>query len=129
MASLLSRLRSFFMPPFLPITGRVTSYGYPGDSTPDSNSFAAIGAWDNPLVTGHSLAVSRDIETIFRSSGIVPRSELDLQLEGGTVIRVAWDDRTAKEYAGLPLVDRFDIFSATRPSVLVDAKVVGFRKV
>ena len=110
------------------IKGRITSYGYPGDSTPDSNSENAIGAWDNVLTDGVSLAVSPDIEAAFRETGIAPRASVVLQLDGGPEITVRWDDRTARAFEGKALTGRFDLYGRYKPSPFVDRVVTGFRK-
>lgn len=116
------------MNPFVAFSGRITAYGYPGDSTPDSNSNAAIGAWDNRLVDGYSVAVSRDVERAFRAAGIDPEDELTVYLKSGKELSLRWDDRTAASYNGKPLTGRFDIYCAKSPTELVDAQVIGFRK-
>lgn len=117
------------MNPFIPIHGRITSYGYAGDSTPDTNSTNGIGAFDNHLQDGFSLAISRDVEHEFRGAGIRPQEELEIELHGGTVLKVRWDDRTAKSFNQKPLEGRFDLYSKHGPSVLVDRGVTGFRKI
>lgn len=119
-------LRFFARRRFISCIGRITSYGYPGDTTPDSNSTNAIGAWDNKLSDGKSLAVSRDIEEVFSSVDIYPKQKIRLVLDKGDTIDVTWDDRTAKFYKGKPLVSRFDLYCAHAPSPLVDRKVLGF---
>ena len=124
-----SLLHPHKMNPFIPFSGRITAYGYPADSTPDSNSAAGIGAWDNHLVDGYSLAVSRDVEASFRAAGIAPMQTVELYLKTGDEITLCWDDRTAANYDGRPLTGRFDIYCAKHPSALVDTGVVGFRKV
>ena len=113
---------------FAPIAGRITSYGYAGDSTPDTNSEHAIGAWANHLEEGLSLAISRDVEQQFRYFGVTPKSLVDVMLANGIVLTLLWDDRTAAEYAGKPLTGRFDLFSPSGPSRYTDCKVIGFRK-
>ena len=93
-----------------PYIGFITTYGYPKDTTPDRNSANGIGAWDNKL-SETSMAVSRDIEAIFRAAGIKPMSKVALVLADGTTVTKTWDDRTAKTYKGKPLVGRFDFYS------------------
>ena len=114
--------------PFVPFAGRITAYGYPGDTTPDSNSAAAIGAWDNKLVDCYSLAVSRDVEAAFHLAGIRPLDAVKIYLKTGDILTLAWDDRTGESYGGHPLTGRFDLYCARKPSVLVDSVVTGFRK-
>jgi len=115
-------------PPFVPFAGRITAYGYPGDSTPDSNSAEAIGAWNNTLVDCYSLAVSRDVEAAFHEAGIHPLDAVQVCLKTGDILTLCWADRTAASYGGQPLTGRFDLYCAKKPSVLVDSAVVGFRK-
>ena len=112
--------------PFISITGRITCYGYPADSTPDSNSRNAIGAWDNKLIDGASLAISPDIEDAFRQAGIHPKDRVKIKLSSGEILYLVWADRTAKTYNGYPLRGRFDLYCAKTPSKLVDSYVVGF---
>jgi hypothetical protein len=107
--------------------GFITTYGYRGDTTPDRNSAAGIGAWDNPLGPC-SLAVSRDIEARFRAAGITPRSKVALVLENGQTVVKTWDDRTAKAYKGKPLVGRFDFFCPSGHNPHQDQKVVAISK-
>lgn len=114
--------------PFIDIEGRITSYGYPADTTPDTNSRNAIGAWANHLVDGVSLAVSRDVEHEFRQAGIVPKDAIEIELAGGTVLSLHWDDRTAAQYNGHALTGRFDLYCKSAPSVLNDRRVIGFRR-
>ena len=114
--------------PFVPFAGRITAYGYPEDSTPDSASAAGIGAWDNQLVDCYSLAVSRDVEAAFHAAGIRPLDAVEIYLKTGDVLTLCWADRTAESYDGKPLTGRYDIYCSKRPSVLVDSVVTGFRK-
>jgi hypothetical protein len=118
--------------------GKVTSYGYANDSTPDSNSRAGIGAFvpedeqakikrgepsDYRLRPG-DLAVSPDIAKAFRSAGVKPMSDVMVQLANGEVRRVRWADQTAQdeqiargEVKGVtqPLRERFDFYSPSGP--------------
>lgn len=114
--------------PFIPFQGRITAYGYPGDSTPDSNSAAGIGAWDNQLVDGYSLAISRDIEAAFTKAGISPKAEVTVYLKSGKELTLRWDDRTARKYNGETLTGRFDLYCKKKPTALVDSVIIGFRK-
>lgn len=114
--------------PFIPLHGRITSYGYPGDTTPDTNSTNAIGAWDNHLEDGISLAVSRDIEQLFRLHGVLPKHNVELSIAGGETLILRWDDRTAEEFHGKLLVGRLDIYGKHKPSKFVDDLVIGFRQ-
>lgn len=114
---------------FVPCKGRITSYGYIGDTTPDTNSMKGIGAWDNDLQDNYSLAVSRDIEALFKSNGVHPQDVVELKFEDGVTLKFRWDDRTAEFYNKKRLTGRFDIYSQRGESTLVDRVVVGFRKV
>ncbi len=110
-----------------PIIGRVTIYGYKDDTTPDSNSLAGIGAWDN-LLSPSSLAISRDIEARFRAAGIKPGDWVRLLLDNGSAVTKTWDDRTAKSYRGKLLTGRFDFYEPAGRSVLDGHGVLSFRK-
>ena len=114
---------------FTPFSGIVTSYGYPGDSTPDTNSENAIGAWDNHLTPYVSLAVSRDVESAFRDAGIYPLDAVEIQCSNGDILSLVWADRTAREYDGQPMTGRFDIFSPRGKCAHDGQSVTGFRKV
>ena len=114
--------------PFTPCGGRITSYGYLTDSTPDHFSSSGIGAFTQHLSSGISLAVSRDIESMFHVRGINPRDPVEVRLASGDVLQLRWDDRTASEYAGKVLLGRFDIYDKDAPSRYVDSQVTGFRK-
>ena len=107
--------------------GIVTTYGYPGDSTPDANSSKAIGAWDNPLGP-ISLAVSRDVEAALCLAGFRPRAKLLVVLADGQELLRQWDDRTARSYHGKPLTGRYDFFCPSGRNPLEDRKVAGFRR-
>ncbi|MES2920088.1 MAG: hypothetical protein V4819_00980 [Verrucomicrobiota bacterium] len=123
-----------------PADGRVTSYGYASDTTPDANSSAGIGAWvgddeaariragentPNKLRAG-DIAVSRDIEAGFRSAGISPGDVVTMRLDDGTEISGRWMDRTAEEFEGKALTGRFDIYSPAGVNPLDGRAVVGF---
>lgn len=116
---------------------RITSYGYPGDPTPDSNSSAGIGAWVNSdeaariragentpnKLRKNDFAVSPDVEKRFRDAGISEGDQVVLQLSDGTSITGRWMDRTAEEWKGKKLTGRFDLYSPDGPSPL-DGKSV-----
>lgn len=121
---------------------RITSYGYSGDTTPDSNSTAGIGAWvssdeqerikngeitPNRLREG-DLAVSRDVERRFRAMGIQPGDRVTVKLDDGTAQTGRWMDRTAESYNGKQLTGRFDVYSPEGPSPLNGRKVVDWWK-
>jgi len=108
--------------------GFVTTYGYPKDTTPDRNSTNGIGAWDNKL-SETSMAVSRDIEAMFRKARIKPLSKLSLVLSDGTTVTRTWDDRTAKRYKGRPLIGRFDFYYPSRQNPNEGKNVISFAKV
>lgn len=114
---------------FTPIVGVLTAYGYPADSTPDTNSANAIGAWDNHLIDGVSLAVSRDVEHAFRNEGIKPLDKVEIQFHDKTTRQVVWADRTAVSYNGKPLVGRFDLYCKFKPDKLTGATITGFCRV
>lgn len=121
---------------------RITSYGYSGDTTPDSNSTAGIGAWvsddeqkrikrgemtENRLREG-DLAVSRDVERQFKAAGINPGDTVTITLDDGTTQTGRWMDRTAESYNGKTLTGRFDVYSPKGPSPLNGKRVTGWKK-
>jgi hypothetical protein len=113
--------------------GRVTSYGYKGDTTPDANSSAGIGAFTKHLIAGQSFGTSYDIEQKLRDAGIKPNDKVELTLSNGEKVVKIWHDRGAtpeqarkmrlRNYSG-----RFDFYSPNGPDKLSDMAVVGFRK-
>lgn len=120
--------------------GQFTSYGYEGDTTPDRNSSAGIGAFvskeeqariragedtPNKLRTG-DLAISRDIEERFVAAGLEPGDTVTIKFADGTTKRTRWMDRTAASYNGKALTGRFDFYSPTGPSRDNGKEVVGF---
>lgn len=128
-------LKSIFMKPepFIPITGRITSYGYPHDTTPDNASLGKgkykvpTGAWLNPL-RSTSMAISRDVEAAFAKAGIEPKGRVDILLKCGAILKLTWDDRTARSYKGKALTGRFDLYSPVKEHMLDGMPVTGFRK-
>lgn len=121
---------------------RITSYGYSGDTTPDSNSTAGIGAWvsdeeqkrikrgemtENRLREG-DLAVSRDVERQFKAAGIKPRDKVRITLDDNTSMIVRWNDKTGESYNGKALTGRFDLYSPKGPSPLNGRSVTGWKK-
>lgn len=133
--------------PTQPTSGtRVTSFGYPGDSTPDGNSKHGIGAWvsdkeaaeikagkdtPNKMKEG-DFGLSPDQEALFRASGINPGDTVTLQLAGGKTIKGRWMDRTANDAQaaklGLsPLRGRIDIYSPKGSHELNGRAVTGWR--
>jgi len=109
------------------IAAFITTYGYQGDTTPDTNSANGIGAWDNRLGPLF-LAVSRDVEALFVKAGIKPRALVVIRLASGREITKHWDDRTAKSYKGKPLTGRFDFYCPDGKNPWEGEKVVGVRK-
>jgi hypothetical protein len=113
--------------------GVVTSYGYKGDSTPDANSSAGIGAFTKHLIPGKSFGTTYDVEKQFRENGIQPGDTVNLQLSNGEVVTKIWHDRGAtpeqakakklKNYAG-----RFDFYSPNGADKRSGLAVVGFSK-
>lgn len=131
--------------------GNVTSYGYPGDTTPDSNSKLGIGAFvpqveQDKIKRGEfseyklqrgDIAVSPDIEAQFRAAGIGPMDYVMVKLENGEVRQGRWMDKTAQDediLAGRvrgvtkPLRGRFDFYSPKRKDYSDGAKVVKWWK-
>lgn len=122
-------------PEFRAAGGKVTSYGYASDETPDANSAAGIGAWvsdeeadriragedtPNKLRAG-DLAVSPDIEEEFRRAGIAPGDTVTVRLDDGTQRQARWMDRTAADLSG-----RFDFYSPDGIDPLDGRAVLGF---
>lgn len=125
---------------FRPTEGKVTSYGYADDTTPDSNSSAGVGAWvsddeqeriragedtENRLRPG-DIAVSRDVERQFRADGLEPGDTVSIRLDDGTEHSGRWMDRTPEEYEGTPLTGRFDLYSPDGVNPLDGRQVVGW---
>jgi hypothetical protein len=111
----------------------VTSYGYPGDTTPDANSSAGIGAFTKHL-TRDSFGTSYDVEDKLRQAGVKPGDKVDFKLSNGQVVTKIWHDRGAtpeqarrmglRNYYG-----RVDLYSPDAPHELAKqgVKVVGFK--
>jgi hypothetical protein len=119
----------------IPTAGRTTAYGYRGDSTPDPNSSAGIGAFvpdveqarikrgessDYRLRPG-DLAVSRDVEAQFRQQGIAPGQDVTLHYADGSTHTGRWMDRTDGSLDG-----RFDLYSPNGPPANDGSKITGF---
>jgi hypothetical protein len=85
--------------------GKITKYGYekPGQADYDSNSARGIGAADNQLVPGESIALSPDIE---KSTGAKIGDKVVVTLANGEKMVKRFDDRTSKRLKG-----RVDIYS------------------
>jgi hypothetical protein len=118
----------------IPKGTRITSYGYPGDTTPDSNSKVGIGAWvsdaeaerikagentPNRLREG-DIAVSPDVERQLVAAGIQPKQEITVRFADGSTHTGRWMDRTSPSLRG-----RVDLYSPGGPSSLNDTPVVG----
>jgi hypothetical protein len=90
------------------VIGKVTSFGYANDSTPDRNSSMGIGAFTTEedakgdrsaptrLQPG-DVAVSPDVERMLRSAGVRPQDKFLVELENGEKRLVRWNDRTAND--------------------------------
>lgn len=85
--------------------GKITKYGYeqPGQPDYDSNSARGIGAADNQLVPGESVALSPDLE---KSTGAKIGDKVVVTLANGEKMVKRFDDRTSKRLKG-----RVDIYS------------------
>jgi hypothetical protein len=118
-------------------TGRVTSYGYPNDETPDTYSSMGIGSFSgqeairaakrgdsHPMqLQAGDIAVSPDKERELRAAGIRPGDEIELTYSDGRTHRGRWMDRTSKRLRG-----RWDLYTPGGPSPLNDTPVTSFRK-
>jgi hypothetical protein len=107
--------------------GKVTSYGYKNDESPDSLTKAGKSAIGS--LKPDSLAVSPDVENRLTASGIKIGDKVQLHLADGSSVVRTWDDRTAKEYKGKALSGRFDFYSPSGKSDQEGTHVVGFSKV
>lgn len=139
------------MKPKAATVGKVTSYGYQGDATPDGASLAGIGAWVPPeeqakirrgepseyRLRDGDLAVSPDVEQSFARAGVKPGDKVLLKLANGERRIARWMDRTAQDedvrsgrIKGVtkPLRGRFDFYSANGPHPLDGVPVVGWEK-
>lgn len=85
--------------------GKITKYGYekPGQADYDSNSARGIGAADNQLTPGESVALSPDLE---QSTGAKIGDKVVVTLSNGQRMVKRFDDRTSKRLKG-----RVDIYS------------------
>lgn len=85
--------------------GKITKYGYekPGDKDYDTNSARGIGAADNQLTPGESVALSSDLE---KSTGAKIGDKVVVTLSNGDRMVKRFDDRTSKRLKG-----RVDIYS------------------
>ena len=83
----------------------LTSYGYAGDLTPDTNSSNGIGNKGNLLTSG-SVALSPDV-----ISRLNPQPGAAVYV-GGTLVGY-YDDSTAASYKGVPLTNRVDTYDPT----------------
>ena len=129
-------------------SAKVTSYGYPNDSTPDANSSAGIGAFvpdaeQAKIKAGQpssfrlkegDIAVSPDVEAQFRAAGVEPGGDVMVTLKNGEKRRVRWMDRTANDATaaklGLkPLRGRFDFYSPNGKHSLDGMAVTAWEKV
>ena len=88
-----------------PVSGKITKYGYekPGQADYDSNSARGIGAADNQLTPGESVALSPDLE---KSTGAKIGDKVVVTLSNGEKMVKRFDDRTSKRLKG-----RVDIYS------------------
>jgi hypothetical protein len=115
-----------------PPGSRITSYGYPDDETPDTNSANGIGSYtteadakgarDAPTrLRPGDIAVSPDVERELTSAGVKPRQEITVTLADGTTHRGRWMDRTRSDLTG-----RIDLYSPDAKDARSGAKVVGW---
>ena len=122
--------------------GKTTAYGYPGDTTPDRNSSAGIGAWVpdseaakirrgeySPFkLRPGDLAVSRDVEARMKQQGILPGQEVTIQYGSGKTHTGRLMDRTADFYNGKQIAGRFDLYSPSGIPQDDGSAIVGFSR-
>ena len=124
----IARETSYSPPP----GSRITSYGYPDDETPDTNSANGIGshtteadakgARDAPTrLRPGDIAVSPDVERELTAAGVKPREEITVQLADGSTHRGRWMDRTRSDLTG-----RIDLYSPDAKDTRSGARVVGW---
>jgi hypothetical protein len=102
--------------------GKITKYGYekPGDKDYDSNSARGIGAADNQLTPGESIALSPDLE---KSTGAKIGDKVVVTLANGEKMVKRFDDRTSKRLKG-----RVDIYSPDGNQPLDGVRVAKVEK-
>jgi hypothetical protein len=102
--------------------GKITKYGYekPGEKDYDSNSARGIGAADNKLTPGESVALSPDLE---KSTGAKIGDKVVVTLSNGEKMVKRFDDRTSKRLKG-----RVDIYSPDGNQPLDGVKVAKVEK-
>jgi len=125
--------------------GKITSYGYSNDETPDSNSSAGVGSFvpdseEQKIKSGQSstyklregdLAVSPDVEESFRENGIRPGQWVTITYADGSKHTGRWMDRTANDEQAAKLGlkklrGRFDIYSPKGKHSRDGSKVVSY---
>jgi hypothetical protein len=95
---------------------RITRYGYAGDPTPDTNSANGIGAWDNKLVAGQSLALSPDLVAEYNLQRF---QAITVTLANGQTITGVYADKTSDALTG-----RVDVYDPTN-SITFDGAAVA----
>ena len=102
--------------------GKITKYGYekPGEKDYDSNSARGIGAADNQLTPGESVALSPDLE---KSTGAKIGDKVVVTLSNGEKMVKRFDDRTRSRLKG-----RVDIYSPDGNQPLDGVRVAKVEK-
>jgi hypothetical protein len=102
--------------------GKITKYGYekPGEKDYDPNSARGIGAEDNKLTPGESVALSPDLE---KSTGAKIGDKVVVTLANGEKMVKRFDDRTSKRLKG-----RVDIYSPDGNQPLDGVRVAKVEK-
>lgn len=110
---------------------KITDYGQPDDPYKDSNTMKGVGIagigegkgpagmkGGNYLLKDYSMAVSPDVETKMRASGIKPGDWVQVQTADGRSFNRRWDDRTSASLTG-----RVDFYSPVGRASGLDSSV------
>jgi hypothetical protein len=96
---------------------KISHYGYPGDSTPDTNSTNGIGNHNNQLVAEQSLAFSPDLIAEYH---LQVGQTVTVTLANGEVLTGRFDDTTAAWLTG-----RVDVYDPSNSITFDGASVAS----